>query len=178
MESDELPVVKEGDNMVGVIAGVLGVLILIVIAIIASHLYQRSNRPPNANLNVESQKKEFEVRRSNARVTAVESDQTQENLTLVPVGVTTQLTVSESTERRNLETEKSSLVYEEIDPSSPGVMVLSCFWVIVLGRSFNLAKNDAYHKLFRDVLLNCWQRVGGVFVNSRGSVINITMEGW
>ncbi|XP_022804808.1 uncharacterized protein LOC111342028 isoform X2 [Stylophora pistillata] len=61
MESDELPVVKEGDNMVGVIAGVLGVLILIVIAIIASHLYQRSNRPPNANLNVESQKKEFEM---------------------------------------------------------------------------------------------------------------------
>ncbi|PFX16562.1 Phosphatidylinositol phosphatase PTPRQ [Stylophora pistillata] len=106
---DESPVVKEGDNMVGVIAGVLGVLILIVIAIIAFHLYQRSNRPPNANLNVESQNEEFELRRSNARVTTVESDQTQENLTLVPVGVTTQLMVSESNEHHILETEESSL---------------------------------------------------------------------
>ncbi|XP_022804800.1 receptor-type tyrosine-protein phosphatase epsilon-like isoform X2 [Stylophora pistillata] len=73
LETEESPVVKEGDNMVGVVAGVLGALILIVIAIIAFLLYQRSSRPPNANLDVESQKKqkrkrkEFELRRSSLK---------------------------------------------------------------------------------------------------------------
>ncbi|PFX16561.1 Tolloid-like protein 2 [Stylophora pistillata] len=126
-KTDESPVVKEGDNMDGVIAGLLGALILILIAIVAFYLYQRSNRPPNASLKVESQKKEFELRRFNARVTAVESDQTQENLTLVPVSVTTQLTVSESNDHRGPETNETTLVYEEIDLFSPGMMVLSCF---------------------------------------------------
>ncbi|XP_022804805.1 receptor-type tyrosine-protein phosphatase S-like [Stylophora pistillata] len=124
-KTDESPVVKEGDNMDGVIAGLLGALILILIAIVAFYLYQRSNRPPNASLKVESQKKEFELRRFNARVTAVESDQTQENLTLVPVSVTTQLTVSESNDHRGPETNETTLVYEEIDLFSPGMMVLS-----------------------------------------------------
>ncbi|KAL9973643.1 hypothetical protein ACROYT_G020124 [Oculina patagonica] len=66
----EEPTPKNQDNIVGVVAGILGALILIVIIIIAVLLYKRSNRPPNANLDVENQKRkrrEFELKRSSVR---------------------------------------------------------------------------------------------------------------
>ncbi|XP_068720646.1 receptor-type tyrosine-protein phosphatase mu-like [Montipora capricornis] len=56
----------DADDPVGIIAGILGALVLIVIAIIGIWLYKRNKRERNANLDVESHKRnrrDFELKR-------------------------------------------------------------------------------------------------------------------
>ena len=56
------------------------------------------------------------------------SDQSEESLTLVPVGATPQLELSESNDHRNQDTEESPRhEYEEIELSPPAMMVCLCF---------------------------------------------------
>ncbi|XP_068703646.1 contactin-4-like isoform X2 [Montipora foliosa] len=57
---------SDADDTVGIIAGILGALVLIVIAIIGILLYKRNNRERNPNLDFESHKRkrrDFELKR-------------------------------------------------------------------------------------------------------------------
>ena len=61
------------------------------------------------------------------------SDQSEESLTLVPVGATPHLELSESNDHRNQDTEESSRdEYEEIELSPPAMMVCLCFLIIIV----------------------------------------------
>ena len=63
------------------------------------------------------------------------SDQSEESLTLVPVGATHQLELSESNNHRNQDTEESPRdEYEEIELSPPVMMVCLCFLIIIIAK--------------------------------------------
>ena len=63
------------------------------------------------------------------------SDQSEESLTLVPVGATPQLELSESNNHRNQDTEESPRdEYEEIELSPPVMMVCLCFLIIIIAK--------------------------------------------
>ncbi|XP_068703641.1 receptor-type tyrosine-protein phosphatase F-like isoform X3 [Montipora foliosa] len=65
-----LSVKTDADDTVGIIAGILGALVLIVIAIIGILLYKRNNRERNPNLDVESHKRkrrDFEFKRLSSK---------------------------------------------------------------------------------------------------------------
>ena len=65
------------------------------------------------------------------------SDQSEESLTLVPVGATPQLELSESNNDRNQDTEESPRdEYEEIELSPPAIMVCLCFLKITVREVF------------------------------------------
>ena len=65
------------------------------------------------------------------------SDQSEESLTLVPVGATPHLELSESNDHRNQDTEESSRdEYEEIELSPPAMMVCLCVLIIIVREVF------------------------------------------
>ena len=65
------------------------------------------------------------------------SDQSEESLTLVPVGATPQLELSENNDHRNQDTEESPRgEYEEIELSPPAMMVCLFFLIIIVREVF------------------------------------------
>ena len=63
------------------------------------------------------------------------SDQSEESLTLVPVGATHQLELSESNNHRHQDTEESPRdEYEEIELPPPVMMVCLCFLIIIIAK--------------------------------------------